>query len=276
VIASGFVLGVVIDRMGDSLLDRREKRGRLRVAWNPTVRRQRERLTGKGVIDDPFPEDWLRIAALSDGGEGVVRWIDQLRIRIRIARSLTVLAPALATSGVAALRASASPTDLLVACPAVSFLFLLGVFLVLRFSPTLRGLPSTREEMSFAPGGHAADSPEIASAIEHEIDTKFSKSWWLDPLTVWCSLHFALAVVLLGSGVNDLAFPRVEAAGVSVLGAVITALALSAWERISVTYRTFLWETGIYRDSEKLRRVIAGEVLGEDRRASSEPSREDR
>jgi len=60
-IAGGFVLGVVIDRAADSLLEGWLGYQRLRFATDERIAAERTRLVPKSVaLADPFPENWMR------------------------------------------------------------------------------------------------------------------------------------------------------------------------------------------------------------------------
>jgi hypothetical protein len=278
-IALAFVLGVVIDRVSDTVLGWRDARERHRFAESPEVRRQREQVGRGRAIEDTFPENWMRITVLAEGNDAVARWVEQLRVRIRITRSLTILAPALATSGLLALLASAEPSgllfgatlrSLLVVAPVLSLIFLLASF----YHASAGALPSTRLEPKLAPSateGAASSEDHRASAdAEAELQPKEAtklpaRSSMLDPFVIWSLLHVVLAAAVLVVAFRstqvapDATLWWIEAAGVALVGVVVTALAYHAWKRISRTYMKFLWEFCCSRTGAALAKAMTGE-----------------
>lgn len=82
-----YLVGVIFDRLADSILETWERHLRLRFALNPLRK-------WPAPWKDPFPEDTYKVRILIKGGE-VAEWIAYLRTRIRLARSLTVFLPGL-------------------------------------------------------------------------------------------------------------------------------------------------------------------------------------
>jgi hypothetical protein len=80
-LAITYLAGLLYDRIGDTLLERIEKRQRLEFAIEYGEK------TG-----DPFPEDEYR--ARIYGNEQLVRQYNYLRTRVRLSRGVTTLAPA--------------------------------------------------------------------------------------------------------------------------------------------------------------------------------------
>ena len=93
-VGSAYLLGIVLDRFIDTLLQRLDANNRLRFALSK-VESAPERWK------DPFPEGRYRLAALELGG-AVAEWLDYLRSRIRLSRALAALLPGLTVAGVLA------------------------------------------------------------------------------------------------------------------------------------------------------------------------------
>jgi hypothetical protein len=87
VVFLAYVLGVVFDRLADTLTDWLERRQRLLfVEYLVSTGRPSE------WSHDPFPENELRMHVLNIGG-GLGAWVDYHRSRMRIARALAVYMP---------------------------------------------------------------------------------------------------------------------------------------------------------------------------------------
>jgi hypothetical protein len=85
-VGAPYLLGVVFDRLADSLLRGLEQHNRLRFAL------AKLKTWPKEGWEDPFPEDRLRVRIFAQGG-ALVEWLDYLRWRIRLTRALTVFGP---------------------------------------------------------------------------------------------------------------------------------------------------------------------------------------
>jgi hypothetical protein len=90
-IGAAYLLGVVFDRFADTLLERLNRWNRLLFAID--IMKDGEAPSK----EDPFPEDRLQIEIIRQGDEAW-EWMDYLRSRIRIARSMTAFVPALTLS----------------------------------------------------------------------------------------------------------------------------------------------------------------------------------
>jgi hypothetical protein len=98
VLATGlaYFLGLIYDRIADTLCAAWEQHNRLQIALKDVERDEMEGLPESG---DPFPEDKIRYVL--QGSPSRVEWADYLRSRIRLTRALATLIPALgATSAV--------------------------------------------------------------------------------------------------------------------------------------------------------------------------------
>ena len=99
-----YFLGLVYDRIADTICGNWEKHNRLQVALRDVELADKAKLPGSG---DPFPEDRIRHVVQKD--PGLVEWADYLRSRMRLTRSLTTLMPAL---GVTAAVLAGNPRNI--------------------------------------------------------------------------------------------------------------------------------------------------------------------
>jgi len=231
-IAIGFLLGVVIDRCADSLLGRWEGFIRCRYANAPEVETVRAILVGTSEVKDVFPEGWMRVKMMSKGTDGIVKWMDQSRVRIRIARIVAVLVPALTVSSLAALD-SCSGTALTFGpgwcatvtgdawpiafyVPVIHLVFLILCFVCAEWCSKLR--PPRTDHAPFAkPGVWVA----VCSAS-----------------SLWFTLELVVAVVLVSTGGEQ---GHAMALAVLIVGTLLTALASLTWWRLIRTFMGFVW-----------------------------------
>lgn len=80
-----YLAGLIYDRIGDTLLERIEKRQRLELAIDEWEKKPASR--------DPYPEDAYRAAVLARG-EDIARQYNYFRTRVRLTRALASLLPA--------------------------------------------------------------------------------------------------------------------------------------------------------------------------------------
>src|SRR5581483_2899312 len=104
-LGTAYVLGILGDRVADTLTESLDQHHRLRFALarllvdgGPAARLQPPE---QAPWRDPFREDRLRLTVLRDAGP-VVAWLDYHRSRARVARALAVWMPALTLSAVIA------------------------------------------------------------------------------------------------------------------------------------------------------------------------------
>jgi|SRR5579864_457158 len=93
VLGAAYLLGILYDRFADTLLQNLEQHGRLAIA----IERAEHKDCVSSAEQDPFPEQKLRIAVL-EAAPGVARSYDYLRSRIRLARALATILPALSVA----------------------------------------------------------------------------------------------------------------------------------------------------------------------------------
>lgn len=231
-IASGFLLGVVIDRCTDSILALWEARLRCQFAWKDSVIEDRDRLEHLGAeLRDPFPEDWLRNKLATEGPESSQRQADQLRVRIRITRTVTLLTPALATSWILAVWARSGP-PIVVWLPGLHLLMLLGVSIV---------------------GDQDALKPPRTNKVDKKVLDDCSAKWLKrSPATLWYALQIGFALVVTILALCTSSKSPWEIPAIAVGGATLTVLAYRSWSRISVTFMTLVWKYSVHRQPKDL------------------------
>jgi hypothetical protein len=236
-IAVGFMLGVVVDRCADTLLARWEGRARCIFAWERDVPDQRQAMVkGGDHVHDPFPEDWMRIQMMHTAKDGVLRWMEQLRVRVRISRTVLILTPALTTSAIIALWATTG-SPLAFVFSGLHILFLLVASSVAQWKRLAP--PKTRE---------CSDKP----------DDKTKRGWlWRSPAILWFGLQLLTAIVASVFAVLA-GIQSVKAIGIAIIGAALTLLAVLAWVRISGTFMGFLWNFCRYHCDKELREACLG------------------
>lgn len=237
-IAAGFMLGVIIDRLADSILERWERMERLAFAHDPRTERRRRALIGTKPFADPFPEEWMRHTLWAHASEARVKEYDRIRVRLRVARNMAVLTPALATSVAAALWLLA-PEDGVV-WPYLAALVPAAHLLGLR---ACQGIAGTMEGKPHTTGSSSLPDSEM-------------NGWW-SAGTVWIAgqvvLMFAMAASATGAA-------RVGILASLVFGLLLTELALQAWRRIGKTHAAFLWAYCARDAREAFRAALTGVV----------------
>lgn len=232
----GFLIGVVVDRSADTLLDRWLGMARLRFAYNSDIEKQRRAMCGSGVTDC-FPEDWMRTRLLTRGSEHLVKAYEQWRVRIRIARTVVILTPAVTTSALAALwisnaiRWGAKTVEM---AQVAAALVPCGQILAL---------------LGLAIAAKALKPPHTAKLLKKPEPT----DWWrwlgLSAATGWMTVQLATAVALLRMLGQEFAW---TATSITVGGAAVTVLAADAWFRINKTFMQFLWDYCRFEAAEGL------------------------
>jgi hypothetical protein len=255
ILALGFLLGVVVDRCGDTIIERWEGALRCQFAWEPRTLRERHAHVA-AVVTDPFPEDWLRIKALSSEREGVMRWYEQLRVRIRVARTIVMHTPALVTSVFFAWRVhqimSPPPPD-----QSSVFIWCLLPGLHLVFALIALRIARSKKPPRSSDFAARAPSSEEAKAFywDSAVTTWFALEGFLAFLTACCIVsqsflnagHTGAAATLTGNGSLPLAL------AVLALGACMEAVAIEAWMRLNHTFLTFIWHNALFNEPEQLK-----------------------
>jgi hypothetical protein len=242
-IAAAFVIGVATDRCADSILSRWEGVTRVQLAHARPIRVDRATLVAARMVRDPLPEGWMRTFIMDQDKDGVLRWFDQLRVRVRITRTLALLSPALTTSAMLALALStAAPGDSRRWLSLVHVVVLLATFACAELVTGCRSPKTHHFRKKAAVRRHAR------------------RLWLWSPATLWfgCQLALAACVLLCIAGNT-----RVWVA--CVLGFTITALAIVAWHRVVKTFIGFMWTYCYQQHRAALGRAVVGtrdEALG--------------
>ncbi len=202
VLGLAYLTGLLFDRIGDTLLERIEKRQRLELA------RKSSRV--RPWLDDPFPEDLYRAAVYRN--EHLVRRHDYLRIRMRLSRAVAVLAPAGVIALIVHLAMLTERRRLRVAIAVVAVYALVGALNVI--VARANDLPRT-------------NAPGFATYVK------------LDSVTRWAS---AYAPALTGLSCFTQIMSRFDRPGrlLTLAGVLLTILATWVWIRITGTYLAFL------------------------------------
>jgi len=240
VVGGCYLLGILLDRFIDTLLQRLDGHHRLRLALG-----RPEGLENLGAGKDPFPEDDYDLAALLKRGE-VASWRNYLRSRIRLTRFLAVYLPGLTVSAVCA-TAPAPPR------PSALFAWLGGVYLAafllqVTLGKVLRPAPRTDENLTeyaerrgYEAGRSTGGAGGLVWAIRRKRGWNLAADLATDVAIVGAALLLISAFVLTY---------RYRAYGAStpwalpILGTLLAALAGWTWWRILATYRKFLRKIG--------------------------------
>lgn len=225
-IALGFAIGVIIDRSTDTILER--WLGLVRLKFAEKVTAERNALVGSGLVQDVFPEDWLRIQILVDGSEAAVRAMEALRTRIRVARNMVVLMPVLTVSAIIGgwppdTHKQMANAEAAVLFPLFELVALISAVVIARW-----WLKAPRTS---AP---AATVPSRAS-------------WLASAVSAWFGLHLLAAAAAIVFSAD-----QTTAVGATAAGFLLTALAALAWERMTVSFMALLWNHSRFTDPKKL------------------------
>jgi|GEM_PF-2711022 len=212
-----YILGILFDRFGDSLVGRAEHRRRLEQA------KKFHRYSSQDASKDVFPEASIRARSHFED-DGGVAWFSYLRTRIRIARSVAVFGPALTLSLLVSQGSGMMVTGTLVTVTVIyiaAFVWVQILERVKRYS-----LPRT-DSVDLARVGSVGFTP------------------FIEP-----NLYFFLALELVGvilvCSIGK-SFPGKcpSLLAVLLIGNFLTALAFWAWWRILRTYYNFMYRLGI-------------------------------
>ena len=217
VVFVAYVLGVVFDRLADTLTDWLERVQRLRFVEYALQSGQ-----ASEAAPDPFPENLLRMHVLGIGGD-LSAWVDYHRSRMRIARALAVYMPFVTWSlvvGMIRLHHRPRPS-LHLMWPAA-----LALFVMVLAAHLL-------EKRLKAPRTDDPAQKRRAFLAEHP-------TLWAHP-AIWCSATLVIAAVTVAAYVESVR----SMLGGRVIVPTVAAGALAAasgwaWWRISWTYRVYL------------------------------------
>lgn len=245
-----YLLGILCDRLADTLTEDLERHHRLRfaLAW-PALRDVAPPRKETTDWKDPFPEDDLRLKALRDA-EPVVAWLDYHRSRVRLTRALAVFLPAAAFAAVLTVaRLAPSPgwapgPQWIVLVPVV---YTLVVLLGWRRRDRTATLDARRPVWPLAPKTYETEAYHYGhdQGFAMNDDASRSRRWRSmarvlleDPAAQGAALLHATAIaVALGTG-------RAAIVGVALAGAGLTVLSAWSWWRISGTFRHYLRQAG--------------------------------
>lgn len=218
--AVAYLVGILFDRFGDTILACLEQHHRLQFALKQLGK-------GGGKRGDPFPEDTYRISVFHN--DQASDYAHYLRSRIRLTRALTVLAPALSL-GIALYLTNAK-------CPErpVAGLLAVVVYSCLFLKRLDHGLPHTSKLAK----KKIRDWYKRRAGELHPLARFVLRNEPIAALAVAILALGGAVIVLLGEA------PRVQnklavAGAVFAVGTVLTALAGWAWWRITETFFTFL------------------------------------
>ena len=228
VLAVAFVLGLVFDRVADSLADRLDTHNRL--CYTLTQKHPRQ--------PDPYPEDAYRITILKLEKD-VVMWMNYHRSRIRVARALMVYGPVLTmaavvgTAGLAVPDGMSSSLAWLVVVPLAYIVA--GWVLAAR-----KRLPKTYDDLS----GYFTVHQKLISPRDHR--GAAGAAWILlkEPLVLAETVLSVLALALA------IATRSVSPIATGVALVALTVLSAWTWWRISTTYRAYLQKAAESKSGE--------------------------
>jgi hypothetical protein len=231
VLGLAYLAGAVFDRVFDTVLEGAEQWTRLRVGKEEH---------DKSGAPEPEPFDQGEIEARLRIEEGAATWMGYVRTRIRLARTIGVAAPLVATSAVLSSADGQAPG-------ADDGAGILGVFRI----------PTDAAECLWALLPSLVLVLALASAVHPIVKLPKGRNWNYDThrarskaevsLAAWQLRAFLPVMLTYGvafgvglSGATDL----VRAAAVLALGAFVGGLALWSWQRILLSYMRFVANCG--------------------------------
>jgi hypothetical protein len=225
-----YVLGVVFDRLADTLTEWLDGCQRLLVAEEM----QRAKDTPQ-LKPDPFPEGRLRMKVLRDSGD-VGRWLDYHRSRTRITRALAVYLPFVTWSLALGLGRfhpwDHDPDWRICVGPVVLIAMIVGVQWL---SERIPKLPKTWE---YEPRGAFLKSVGAGSPGA-------ALSPMLRHPAVWLGGVLCLAAIAMAVRLETRTANRVPVLVPTLACASFAALSWWAWWRISLTFRGYLLLSGL-------------------------------
>jgi hypothetical protein len=248
-----YLLGILGDRLADTLTEDLERHHRLRFALTWPVLRSRQQPTIESEWKDPFPENAFRLAALRET-DAAVAWLDYHRSRVRLTRALTVFLPALAVAavlGVGRLEPRtvpgletpprSVPGPVWVSVVPVVYGLVIWRITVRRArragGPLWLLAPRTNQPEAYAYGeeqGFAADDDASRRLRRRTL----ARAVAADPAVQGVvTLHLSAVTLAFASGSQGLW-------ALALVATVLTALSGWSWWRISATYRHYLREVG--------------------------------
>lgn len=217
IIALAYLLGIVFDRFADTIVQRFEQYNRLKFA----VELKRNSHENKSSETDPYPEDVLRAKILGKDGE-TSGWMEYLRSRIRLSRSLAVFTPALTLSGLLATRSEGVPSHVPpIILGVMALTYVLSFIMVKVVSKHEKWkLPKTGEE-------------GVETAVKNF-------SWKREPTTAAVTLLAFVAAILVALLALEEPRSLFKTLPILLIGCGISTLSAWSWWRITHTFMKFL------------------------------------
>lgn len=238
VLGAAYLIGVVFDRLADTMLSPMEQYLRLKLAGRWLAERLKNKAPlYKGV--DPFPQDALEFS-LRGGEGGRLEWIDSLRGRIRTCRGLAVFgAPAAMgvaifvhfTPGLGNGQWSWQPR------------LVIGLNLLFVLLSVLGAWLRSGEKDSWNEGFQTYRTSELQ---EPRPQPRMEP---LRHMIVFSDCYLLMLLTSLAATSYILSENRQQGVLIFICGAGLVILALSAWYRITATYMSF-----VYRQMPELMR----------------------
>ncbi|NUO09967.1 MAG: hypothetical protein HUU08_15055 [Candidatus Brocadia sp.] len=235
IIAIAYLVGIVLDRFADTLLERLEQYHRLRYALDLIEEGKQH------SSDDPYPEDRLQIKILKDSKETNER-MQYLRSRMRLTRALAIFTPALTISGLLSLwqyKDNIPPGYIIYFLGGAALIYILCFICILVLSCKRYKLPKTyridiqkvKEFYKNNPNKRVISPIYIVNEKEPR---KFS--WCREPTTIAAGLLFLMMISIA------VYYREEHALLVLLTGLGISSLAAWSWWRISATFMKFLMD----------------------------------
>lgn len=226
IVALAYLLGIVFDRFADTLLSRVEQYYRLKFAIkckSPEDQRSKS---------DPYPEESLRAKIWGNSGR-TADWIDYLRSRIRLSRSLAVFIPALTLSSLLlAGRSLVSRYVLLIILGVISLVYALS-FIWVAFMVYDPNQSSKCKKLKF---------PKLPKTYDRNFESKMGDyfRWKREPTTIAAGLLALTAVILVTYFAQKDSSNLFKTVPILLIGGGISALSAWSWWRITKTFMQFL------------------------------------
>lgn len=243
-IGSAYLIGMVYDRLSDTLLQDFESHCRIHFIVSSMKPEDLTELLDTGK--DPFEEGKYRIIILSN--PQATNHMEYLRSRIRLTRSLTTLLPALMVSSLLVLdheKANPFRLEFAIAIPIAYFLTLL---LKMREKP--KGPPKTYQTLALRAYLNDWTLPKC-SKQRTRAGLKFS---WRDE--VW----IGMGLLALTSTLQVLANWSYARVSILFAGLLLTIIVGWSWWRISLTFYSFLRDYERFGDCKPVCRAEIEEV----------------
>ncbi len=217
IIVLAYLLGIVFDRFADTIVQRFEQYNRLKFA----VQLKGNSHEIKNSKSDPYPEGVLRAKILGKDGE-TSGWMEYLRSRIRLTRSLAVFTPAVTLSGLLAARPEAVPghvPPIILGVMALTYVFSFIIVKVVSRHKKWK-LPKTGEE-------------GIESAVKNFC-------WKREPTTAAVAVLVFVAAILVALFASEEPRSLFKTLPILLIGCGISVLSAWSWWRITHTFMKFL------------------------------------